>query len=129
VALLLAANVQLRPLAVPVKGDVVGALVELVQLAEVVVLDVPGAVDVEEAEGDLVLGVGFQEEVLKDAPVGDAQSSMALVVGDAEEDRVLLSLDFVLRQKFLSVRLQSQRQRKRRTKRRRVLSNSHSLPS
>lgn len=85
-ALLLAANVQLRPLAVPVKGDVVGALVELVESAEVVVLDVAGAVNIKEAECDFVFGIGLHEEVLKDAPVRQTQTSTVLVVCDAEEN-------------------------------------------
>ncbi len=57
VALLLVADVQLRPLAVPIEGDARGALVELVELAEVVILDLAETVYVEQAEGDLVLGV------------------------------------------------------------------------
>lgn len=85
-ALLLAANVQLCPLAVPVKGDVVGPLVELVESAEVIVLDVAGAIDIKQAECDFVFGIGLGEKVLKDTPIGQAQTSMALVVGNVEEN-------------------------------------------
>ena len=96
VALLLAANVELSPFAVPVEGDIVGAFVELVEAAEIIILDVAGAVDVEESKGDFVLGVGFGEEVLKDGPIGEVDSSGALAIGNVEEDLVLVALDFVL---------------------------------
>lgn len=96
VALLLAANVELGPFAVPVEGNVVGALVELVETAEIIVLDVAGAVDVKQSKGDFVLGVGFGEEVLKDGPIGEVDSSCALAIGNVEEDSVLVALDFVL---------------------------------
>jgi hypothetical protein len=96
VALGLAANVQLGPLAVPVKGDAVGPLVELVQPAKVIVLDGAEALDVEEAECDLVLGVGLAEEVLKVRPVAERHPALVRAVRHAEEDRVLLALDLVL---------------------------------
>ena len=113
-ALLAAADVQLGPLAVPVEGDVVGALVQLVQLAEVVVLDVAGAVHVEEAEGNLVLGVGLHEQVLEHAPVGEGDAPAVHAVGDAEQDRVLFARDLVLSPKVrVSDSLSSNRARLR----------------
>jgi hypothetical protein len=96
VALGLAPDVQAGPLAVPVEGDGVGALVHLVEAAEVVILDGAEAVDVEEAEGDLVLGVGLAEQVLEEAIVGEGQATPVGAVGDVEQDRVLLALDLVL---------------------------------
>lgn len=95
-ALALVANVELGPLALPVKGDVVGPLVELVKVTEVIILDRAGAGDVEEAEGDLVLSIGLVEDVLKGGPVGEGYLAAALTVGDTEEDAVLVALDFVL---------------------------------
>ena len=92
-----AADVQLGPLAVPVEGDAVGALVELVQAAEVLILDGAEAVNVEQAEGDLVLGVGLAQQVLEVAPVGEGELALVCAVGDVEEDRVLLALDLVLK--------------------------------
>lgn len=96
VAVLVGANVQLGPFAVPVEGNVVRSLVELVQALEVVVLDDAGPVDVEQSEGDFVLGIGLEEEVLEDAPISQGNSAGALAVGDSKEDRVLLPLDLVL---------------------------------
>ena len=96
VAALAAADIERGPLAVPVEGDAVGALVAVVQLLEVVELDGARAVLVEQPERDLVLGVGLGQQVLEVAPVGDADLALPLPVGDAEEDGILLALDFVL---------------------------------
>ena len=96
VALLLAPYVQLGPLAVPVEGDAVRALAELVELAEMVILDGSQAVDVEEAKRYLVLGVGFCEDVLEGGPVGEGDPAFGSPVGNSEEDRVLLAFDLVL---------------------------------
>ena len=93
----LAADVQAGPLAVPVKRNAVGALVELVEPAEVVIFYGAEALDVEEAEGDLILGIGLVEDVLEVAIVGQGQPALVCAVGDVEQDRVLLALDFVLR--------------------------------
>lgn len=100
-ARLLHARVQPRPLAVPVEGDAIGAFVHLVQLLEVGVVDGPRAVDVEEAEGDFVLGVRFVKQVLERAPVADVHLAAAAAVGDMEEDAVLLPLDLVLQRMFV----------------------------
>lgn len=95
-ALLLATNVQLGPLAIPVEGDAVGALVQLIELPEVVIFDVAETVDVEEPEGDLVLGVGLCEDVLEVGPVRQGYPTLSGAVGDVEENRVLLALDLLL---------------------------------
>ena len=95
-ALLLAANVQLSPFRVPVKGNALGTLVELIQATEIIVLDITSAVNVKQAEGNLVLGIGFQEEVLEDAPVREGNFTLVLGIGNAEENGVLLPIDFVL---------------------------------
>ena len=93
---LLGANVQRGPAALPVEGQAVLGLVRLPCLVEVVEVDVAGPLLVEEAEDDLVLGVGFREEVLEDGPVMDADSALPVAVGYSEEDAVLVALDFVL---------------------------------
>lgn len=95
-ALLLASDVQLGPLTVPVEGQALGALVELVEATEVLILDLTGTLDVEEAESDLVLGVGFVKEVLEGDPVGYRDSALALAVSNLEEQAILLALDSVL---------------------------------
>lgn len=63
---------------------------------EVVEVDVAGPLLVEEAEDDLVLGVGFREEVLEYGPVLQADLALLVAVGDLEEDAILVPLDFVL---------------------------------
>jgi len=95
-ALALVANVELGPLALPVKRDVVGPLVELIEVAEVVILDRAGAGDIKEAEGNLVLGIGLVEDVLEGGPVGEGDLATALAVGNTEKDAVLVALDLVL---------------------------------
>ena len=96
VSLLPATDVQLGPLTVPVEGDVVRALVQLIELSEVVILDITGAVDIEQAKGDLVLGVWLRKQVLEDNPIGKVDPAAVLPIGDAKQDRVLVALDLVL---------------------------------
>jgi hypothetical protein len=69
VTVLLVADIDLGPIGFPVEGKVVGALVELVESAEIVILDSASALDVEQTEGDLVFGIGLAEEVLEHSPV------------------------------------------------------------
>lgn len=69
VTVLLVADIDLGPIRFPVEGKVVGALVELVESAEIVILDSAIALDVEQTEGDLVFGIGLAEEVLEHSPV------------------------------------------------------------
>lgn len=96
VAPCLVSNVQLGPLAVPVKGDAVRALVQLAQAAEVLVLDTAGAVDVEQAEGNLVLGIRLGQQVVEGSPVGEADLAGGFAIGDTEEKAILLTLDLAL---------------------------------
>lgn len=65
-------------------------------LVEFVKVNVAGPPLVEEAEDDLVLGVGLGEQVLEDGPVVDVDPALLVAVGDLEEDAVLVSLDLVL---------------------------------
>lgn len=65
-------------------------------VVELVEVDVASAILVEEAEDDLVLGVGFREQVLEDTPIVDIDSSLPLAVCNLEQDAVLVALDFVL---------------------------------
>lgn len=96
VPVLLGANVQRGPTALPIKGQAVLGLVRLPCVVEVVKVDVAGALLVEEAEDDLVLGVGFGEQVLEDGPVVHADLALLVAVGDLEEDAILEPLDLVL---------------------------------
>ena len=93
---LLGANVQRGPAALPVEGQAVLGLVRLPCLVEVVEVDVAGPLLVEEAEDDLALGVGFGEQVLEDGPVMDADLALLVAIGDLEEDAILVPLDLVL---------------------------------
>jgi hypothetical protein len=93
---LLASNIEGRPLALPVEGQAVLGLVCLPCLVEVVEVDVSGPVLVEEAEDNLVLGIGFREEVLEDGPVVDGDLALPVAVGYGKQDAVLETLDFVL---------------------------------
>lgn len=92
----LAANIERSPVAFPVEGQAVLRLVRLPCLVELVEVDVARPVLVEEAENNLVLGVGFREQVLEDRPVMDVDSALPVAVGYSEEDAVLVALDFVL---------------------------------
>ena len=93
---LLGPNVQSRPFSFPVEGKAVLGLVRLPCVVELVEVDVASALLVEEAENDLVLGVGFCEQVLEDTPVVDVDLALALAVCDLEKDAILVALDFVL---------------------------------
>jgi hypothetical protein len=93
---LLGADVERSPLALPIEGQAAFGLVRLPCLVELVEVDVAGALLVKEAEDDLVLGVGFREEVLEDGPVMDGDSALAVAVGYSKQDAVLVALDFVL---------------------------------
>ena len=89
VPLLLPANVERSPLAVPVEREAVVTFVQVVQAEEVVELDASRALDIEEPEGDLVLGVWLRKEVLEDGPIVEGDSASVTPVGDAEENGIL----------------------------------------
>jgi len=93
---LLRPNVKRGPAALPVKGQAVLGLVRLPCLVEVVKVDVAGPPLIEEAENDLVLGVGLRKQVLEDGPVMDADLALLVAVGYLEEDAILETLDLVL---------------------------------
>jgi hypothetical protein len=93
---LLGPDVQRSPLAFPVEGQAVLRLVCLPCRVELVKVDVAGPVLIEEAEDDLVLGVGFREEVLEDGPVMDSNLALPVAVGYSKQNAVLVALDFVL---------------------------------
>lgn len=95
-SVLLGPNVESCPLAFPVEGQAVLCLVCLPCLIELVEIDVSGPVLVEEAEDDLVLGVGFREEVLEDGPVVYGDLAFPVAIGYSKQDAVLVALDFVL---------------------------------
>jgi hypothetical protein len=65
-------------------------------LVELVKVDIAGPLLVEEAEDDLVLGVGFRQEILKDRPVMNADPALPVAVGYGEQNTVLVALDFML---------------------------------
>ena len=96
VPLVLGANVQRRPVSLPVEGETVFALVCLPCLVELVKVNVAGAVAVEEAEDDFVFRVWFGEQVLENGPVLERDLALLVAVGDVEQDAVLVSLDLVL---------------------------------
>lgn len=93
---LLPADIERRPFRVPVEGDAIRSFVEIVQFLEGLVLDRTGALDVEQAEGNLVLRIGLAEQVLEGGPVRDVYPARLSSIGDGEENAVLLALDFML---------------------------------
>lgn len=92
----LVTDVQLGPLALPVEWDAVRTLVQLTKTPEVLVCNVACAANVEEAEGDLVLGIGLYQQIVIGSPIGDGELASALAVGDTEKETVLLALDLAL---------------------------------
>jgi hypothetical protein len=93
---LLGPNVQSRPLSFPVEGQAILCLVRLPCLVKFIEADVASSLLVEEAENDLVLGVGFREQVLEDTPIVDVDPALPLTICDLEQDAILVALDFVL---------------------------------
>lgn len=91
-------RIQTRPLAVPVEGDAVRSLIDLVELSELVVLDGASTLDIEEAEGNLIFRIGLDQEVLERAPVLKVDLASVLSICNSEEDRILFSLYLVLRE-------------------------------
>jgi hypothetical protein len=102
-SLVLCANVQCRPLAIPVERQAILALVCFPYIIEVVEVDDAGPILVEEAEDDFVLGVRFRKQVLEDAPVLEGDAPLPVAVGDLEEDAILVSPDLVLLRNAWSV--------------------------
>jgi hypothetical protein len=96
VALLLTSYIELGPLAVPVERDAVWSLIELIELPEIVVLHSVEAVDVEQPEGNIILGIGLLENVLEVGPVREGNSALADSIGNLEQYRILFTLDLVL---------------------------------
>lgn len=92
----LAAAVEGRPFAVPVKGYAIRTLVHLIQLLQILVFDQAIIIDIKQPERNLVFSVWFREEVLEDRPVLEVDFSGVATVGDGEEDAVLFAFDFVL---------------------------------
>jgi hypothetical protein len=54
------------------------------------------AVNVEQSEGDFIFGVGLNEDVVIDSPFNKGDLAALFSIGDLEEDRILLPLDFML---------------------------------
>lgn len=65
-------------------------------IVEFIKVDVASALLVEEAENDLVLGIGFRKQVLKDTPVMYVNPALSLTICDLEQNAILVALDFVL---------------------------------
>lgn len=95
--LLPATNVKLCPFSTPRKWQAILASILLENLLKVFEFDAAFAPDVEQTERDLVLGVGFSQQVLKVAPICDCDPACFPAVGDLEENGILLSFDLVLR--------------------------------
>jgi hypothetical protein len=86
---LLVAEVELDPRGVKVKGNGVGAQIVGEDALELVEGDVTIAVDVEDAEGDLEIGVGPLQERFKGDELVKVDDAPLLAVGDAEQQGVL----------------------------------------
>ena len=63
----LSSHIQLRPVAIPVERN--AGLITRIHFLEFVEIDVAGHRIGEEAEGDLVLGIGLRKKVVEEAPV------------------------------------------------------------
>lgn len=98
-----ATSVQRGPFRVPIEGNALGTLVQVVQALDGIELDTTGSIEIEEAEGDLVLGVRLGEEVFEGGPVGDVQLASPASVCDVKEDAILLALDLVLLDEWVSL--------------------------
>lgn len=92
----LSTQIQLCPVTVPVEGDGAGSLILRVNILERVEVDQAAAWVCEQAESDLVLGIWLLKQVVEDGPVSEGDATLALTVGDLEEDGVLIALDLVL---------------------------------
>lgn len=101
-SLILVSDVELCPLALPIKGDTVGSLILLIELLEVFVFNISGAADVKKTERDLVFGIGFRQEVLECCPVANCYPSSTSTIGYTKEKTILVTTDFVL-QKWVKV--------------------------
>lgn len=95
-AALTPARVQRSPCGVPVKRNALLGSRLAEQALHILPLDGACPLDVEQAEGNLVLGIGLSEEVLERGPVAKGQSTRLSRIGNLEEDRVLIPLDLVL---------------------------------
>jgi hypothetical protein len=97
-SLVATAGVQRGPLGIPVERQSIVILVEVVELLELWELDGTGTPDIEETEGNLVLGIGLGKKVFKVGPVSEADTASSATVGNTEEEAILLSFDFMLSQ-------------------------------
>lgn len=96
VACLGPSGVQRSPFRVPVKRYSIAGFIDLVEAFESLELDGARAIEVEETERDLILGVRFCQQGLEGGPVGETQSAGFPPIRHVEQDFVLFSLDFVL---------------------------------
>ncbi len=59
-------------------------------------LDRTGPIGIEEAEGNLVLGIRLREQVLEGSPFVDVDSTGPAGICDSEKDSIVFTLDLVL---------------------------------
>lgn len=93
---LLASTVQSRPFAVPIERYTIRALVQLIQLLQIVVFDSTRSIYIEKSKGDLVLCVWFRKEVFERAPVEEVEFSCLSPICDPEQNCILFTFDLVL---------------------------------
>ena len=90
----LAADIELRPVTIPVEGD--AGLVARVHLFEFIEVHLARRRVGEETESDFVFSIGLREDVVEVGPVLYADAVLVSAIGDLEEDAVLVALDLVL---------------------------------
>ena len=95
-AVFLASIIQRCPFAVPVKRYGVRALVDIVQLLEIVVLYTSRTLLIKQAECNLIFCVWLRKKIIEYRPVSKCDPSGLSPISDLEEDRILLSPDFML---------------------------------
>lgn len=100
---LAAARVQGSPCGIPVERNILLGIRLTEQAFHIFPLDGTCSLNIEQAEGYLVLGIGLSEEVLERCPVGKGQSPGLSRIGNLEEDGVLFPLDLVLHGELTSV--------------------------
>lgn len=92
------AQIELRPVTIPIEWNGARCLVLCIDLLECVEVDQSRAWISEEAEGDFIFRVRFLQEVVEDIPIAQSDSVLAIAIGNLEEEPILFALDFVLEQ-------------------------------
>lgn len=89
-------GVQRSPFRVPIEGNAILILAEIVQLLEGIEPNSTRSIHVKQAECDLVLSVRFVQEVLESGPIQETELASSAPISDTEQDAIVLAFNFVL---------------------------------